>query len=538
MFREAEVQTNPYTPAYVVPTGTNPEVLTLTALTHESGLPAGLNEVQMIERARAKREFEASLPPMTDEASLELRRIMMSEQELRDWTVREEQIKEDHDEKLRLFDAQLRDRAEEREKHWDERIEHTRQIKLTEKDKEISQIQRRRIKALRKLSEARKHVDAKRETRDVVNEYAEYGSEVYAPLTRNGYITRDKMAHQYETHPRQLDTYDGLTELEAALPSKFLEPTVVRRPAKGKPQGYAQRRDQRKFEELQRTDQLLKAAKQSHPLDKGDKDNLLAAYRDTKPIERPPTPQVMPPEHAEATERATKLLQRLLRGRAIQNMMYAGKERRLELIRELRIDEEPVVADGLQATESNHEPEARLSALVDAVQAELVGNSLDRMSKELRRFTEERRISAIVRQAEYERRTREAEESGRRVREIEARAKAQIAHEHMIAVHRSSAASYLNEIINHAVTADASQQAEYESGIKDSHISTLVDKLGGKDVSTSVVASQLVHNFVLPEVQRLAEQRAAQAEESKFANAARRALSSAIDQVSQALDIS
>ena len=167
------------------PDAPEPEVLTLTALTYGAGLPAGLNEVRMIERARQKREFEASLPPMTDEVSLALRRKMMGEQELRDWNVREEQILELQQEKLATFDAGLRKRAAAREGHWDERIEHQRQIKLTEKDKEISQIQRRRIKALRKLSEARKHVEDKKEPRDVVAEYAEYGSEVYAPLTRN-----------------------------------------------------------------------------------------------------------------------------------------------------------------------------------------------------------------------------------------------------------------------------------------------------------------------------------------------------------------
>merc|ERR1719506_2913396 len=186
----------------------------------------------MIERARQKREFEASLPPMTDEQSLTLRRKMMGEQELRDWTVREDQILEVHQEKLGKFDAALRRRAEAREAHWDERIEHQRQIKLTEKDKEISQIQRRRIKALRKLSEARKHVEAKQDPRDVVSEYAEYGSEVYAPLTRNGLITRDKMAHLYETRPAQLESLDGLLELEASLPAKLLEPTHVKKPGK------------------------------------------------------------------------------------------------------------------------------------------------------------------------------------------------------------------------------------------------------------------------------------------------------------------
>ena len=537
MYRDMEAQTNPYTPDHVVPPGTNPEVLTLTALTYGAGLPAGLNEVKMIERARDKRAFEASLPPMTDEVSLALRRTMMGEQELRDWNVREEQIKEVHEEKLATFDTALRGRSEEREKAWDERIEHMRQIKLTEKDKEISQIQRRRIKALRKLSEARKHVDQHPEPRDVVSEYAEYGSEVYAPLTRSGYITRDKMAHHYETRPAQLESLDGLLELESSLPSRLLEPTVVSKPSKGgKPQGYAERKQQRMFEMLSNMDERLKAAKQARPNDKEEKDALLAAYRDTKPVERPPTPQVMPPEHAEDAERATILLQRLLRGRAIQNMMYEGKERRLELIRELRVEEqlqEHEAADALDEHEA--EAEAALSAVVDAVQGELVGNSLDRMSKELRRFTEERRIADIVMKAEYERRTREAEESGRRVRELEARAKQQAAYAQVVAVHRSSAASYIDEICSEVITRDAAEQAEKESALKESRINVLVDKLEEKHSTTSAISSELVHNFLLPEVQRLAEQRFAALEESKYANASRRALAAALDKVGEAL---
>ncbi len=537
MYRDTEAQTNPYTPDHVVPPGTNPEVLTLTALSFGAGLPAGLNEVKMIERARAKREFEATLPPMTDEVSLSLRRTMMSEQELRDWNVREEQIKEVHEEKLGLFDAKLRAGAEEREKAWDERIEHMRQIKLTEKDKEISQIQRRRIKALRKLSEARKHVDEQKEPRDVVSEYAEYGSEVYAPLTRSGYITRDKMAHHYETRPAQLESLEGLHELEASLPAKLLEPPVVTKPAKGQPQGYAERKAHRMFEMLQKTDERLKAAKQARPSDREEKDALLAAYRDTKPVERPPTPQVMPPEHAEEAERATILLQRLLRGRAIQNLMYEGKERRLELIRELRIEEQLQAQEAADVLDEHQkESEEGLSAVVDAVQGELVGNSLDRMSKELRRFTEERRIAEIVRQAEHERRTREAEESGRRVRELQERARQQAQYEQVMAVHRSSAASYIDEVCGEVIARDAAAQAAEESALKESRINTLVDKLEEKHSTTAAIAGELVHNFLLPEVQRLTEKRTADLEESKFANASRRALAAAIDKVSEALE--
>lgn len=54
------------------------------------GLPAGLAEVEMIERARAKRAWEETLP--TDGDKLAVRQRMMEEQEAREWKVREEEI--------------------------------------------------------------------------------------------------------------------------------------------------------------------------------------------------------------------------------------------------------------------------------------------------------------------------------------------------------------------------------------------------------------------------------------------------------------
>lgn len=56
------------------------------------GLPAGLAEVEMIERARAKRAWEASLPPLSDSEQMEKRRRMMEEQERKEWAFREQEI--------------------------------------------------------------------------------------------------------------------------------------------------------------------------------------------------------------------------------------------------------------------------------------------------------------------------------------------------------------------------------------------------------------------------------------------------------------
>jgi len=56
------------------------------------GLPAGLAEVEMIERAREKRKWEATLPPIQDLEKTELRRKMMAEQETKEWAFRESEI--------------------------------------------------------------------------------------------------------------------------------------------------------------------------------------------------------------------------------------------------------------------------------------------------------------------------------------------------------------------------------------------------------------------------------------------------------------
>ncbi len=68
----------------------------------------------MIERARAKRAFEASLPASTDEASFELRRRLMQAQELKEWEAREDEIDALQRERLQLLQSAIRERDQVR----------------------------------------------------------------------------------------------------------------------------------------------------------------------------------------------------------------------------------------------------------------------------------------------------------------------------------------------------------------------------------------------------------------------------------------
>lgn len=87
-------------------------------------------------------------------------------------------------------------------------------------------------------------------------------------------------------------------------------------------------------------------------------------------------------------------------------MMFEGKEKRLDLIAELRITEE-----WKRASEGDEEKniimnyqERVLDGVAEGLQAEIIADTMGNLSNELVRFKQERRIAAMVHMAEQERR--------------------------------------------------------------------------------------------------------------------------------------
>ena len=64
------------------------------------------------------------------------------------------------------------------------------------------------FKALRKLHLSKKNVEGKYERRDIIEDYVNYGSTVFAPLTRSG-VFPDSKQDQYIVQSSFLSTYDG-----------------------------------------------------------------------------------------------------------------------------------------------------------------------------------------------------------------------------------------------------------------------------------------------------------------------------------------
>lgn len=513
-YRDSEAQTDPYTPEYVVRPGSAPELLTLATLSYGKGLPAGLAEVEMIERARAKRAWEATLPPLNDMSQLEKRKKMMDEMERKEWALRESEIEKLQEARLEVLKELLKQREENHQELNIKRLDKLWSKKQKEKEVKIKKIRNEHIKTIRKLIQKRRKVEGKLERRDVIQEYSGFNSQTYAPLTRVG-VFLDRGSEQFVVKSRHLNTYQGLLELEASLPDFVTQPRIKGpKPKTVTKSGFVKRKYRQEIELMDMHESIkeekLKGEEEPKP--------LRFLQKIEKPIPRPPTPTVeIPSEEEEERELAVIFLQQVIRGRAIQNMMYEGKEKRMELIKELRSThalqeaEQGIKKQDKQATlalQRQRRLHEHQESLVDEALARVEGQSLgdmfDFLSKELIRLQEERRIHAFSMLAERQRRIREAEESGRRQVEERRRREEDEIFKQVVRVHQKSVDSYLENIILESIDRTAESQARLEISDLAEKINDVAYEMEDKrtQLDSEEIVADLVHCFLIPEVQK------------------------------------
>nr|XP_037859300.1 cilia- and flagella-associated protein 91 isoform X1 [Chlorocebus sabaeus]XP_037859301.1 cilia- and flagella-associated protein 91 isoform X1 [Chlorocebus sabaeus]XP_037859302.1 cilia- and flagella-associated protein 91 isoform X1 [Chlorocebus sabaeus] len=516
-YRDADVQTDPYSPEYVVCQDSIPELLTLATLTWGRGLPAGQAEVEMIERAREKRAWEATLPALSDTSQFEKRRKMMNEMERKEWAFREQEIEKLQEIRLEVLKELLRKR-EENQNEVNMKHLNARWSKLQEaKEAKMAKIQRTHVSsnAIRKLVGKGKNIEGKLERRNIIKDYSDYASQVYGPLSRLGCFP-DNNSEDFVVKNYYLNTYEGLVELESHLPDFVTQPRI-RAP---KPKVITT-----KAGFLKRAARLDYELAEVHKALLGKKNKVLEARKPPRFLQRNPIPQPRLPtptlemtsNEEEEIEMAVIYLQKLLRGRVVQNMMFEGKEKRLELIQELRTchalqeneklvkKAEKQVTLALQRQRNLHEHKV---SLVENPLAGLEGRALadmfDFLSKELVRLQEERRIHAFVMLAERQRRVREAEESGRRQVEKQRLREEDEIFKEVVKVHHSTISSYLEDIILNTEANTAEEQARAEIEKMAEKINDIAYEIESRRtcLQSEEIVAELVYSFLIPEVQK------------------------------------
>merc|ERR1719499_2564063 len=520
LYRDGEAQTDPYSPEYVIRPGSAPELLTLATLSYDHGLPAGLAEVEMIERARAKRQWESQLPALHgDTKELEKRQKMMDEMERAEWRLREIEIEKLQEARLELLKQMLKEREENHNNLTSKRLDKLWSEKQQNRDQKVKKIRNDYLKSVRRLERKRSCLEGDPDRKkDLVDKYIDSGSQVYAPMTRFG-VFIDRGSEQYNIKSAYLSSYEGLCELEKYLPEFIKNPTVKVpvRSKMGAGGGFQKRADRRDAQLAELYDKMKQrnAQKQQKP--------LAFLQRVEKPISRPPTPTVAPiPQEEEDAELSTIRLQAMIRGRATQNMMREGRDKRVELIKELRSTHALQEAQqslkqtekddtlSLQRKRLRHEhKESVIDRYVSDAEGATTGDMMDFLSKELIRLQEERRIHAFSMLAERERRIREAEESGRRQVEERRRREEDEIFKQMMKVHQNSVNSYLEDVILEAVEDTAKERARGEVQEMAKSINDIAHERENtlSNLESQEIVSEMVYSFLLPQVMRDAQQR-------------------------------
>ncbi|XP_071616580.1 cilia- and flagella-associated protein 91 [Heliangelus exortis] len=514
-YRDGETQTDPYSPEYVIRGSSVPELLTLATLTWGRGLPAGLDEVEMIERAREKRAWEATLPPMDSPSQIAKWRKMMEDMERKEWALREKEIEKLQELRLEVFKKLLWRQEQIQNELRSKRLDDHWQNHQKAKEEKIKKIEHDCALMLRKLIAKRKNVMGKLERRDIIRDYSDFASQTYAPLSRTGYFP-DKHSQRYVVENLYLNTFAGLCELEACLPDSVTH-VKIKSP---KPKcmitesGYV-KRSARLEVELAQVHQALLEKKNKI---KEPKKPLRYLEKVEKPIPRPPTPYLEKPlSGEEETELAVILLQKLLRGRAIQNMMFEGKEKRLELIQELRTTH-ALHEDGWQLLKAEKEMILALQQQHDLKMHQLssvekhlareegrvLANMFDFLTKELVRLQEERKIHAFVMLAERQRRMREAEESGRRQVEERQRQEEDEIFKQVVKMQQRTIDSYLEDIIMSCTENTAEEQAREEVQRMAAEINDIAYEMESRRtrLQSEEIVAELVYDFLIPEAEK------------------------------------
>ncbi|KAG1706533.1 hypothetical protein DVH05_001682 [Phytophthora capsici] len=481
---------------------------------------------------------------MTDEASFLLRKAMLEAQETREWAFREAEIDAFHDQRVALLEQALAEREKENAFLSEQRLEAVRQRLLHEKENALEAIQQERVAALRKLTKKRAQRQQERgigaskpeRGRDIIAEYANFGSQVYAPVTRDGKAGKTDVRELGIGKPQFLQL-DALRELESAVPTRMLQPAAGKYKPREKSGRTAKERKQAAVEaHLLKMESIIKKSKEQNDntgegVHGQNTSSPLArrASQKQQQLVRPPTPDYalahVANSHEHELQDAVRLLQKLLRGRAVQNMMFEGKERRAELIAELRAADEQLALQRRHEFElvqgSGTEGIDRVGTAAKArVEGEVVSEMFDFLSKELSRSREVAKMRAFVLKADEQRRVREVEEGGRRQAEDLLREREDEVFRRVMQVHQETSRDFVDDVLEEVVLEESHAQALHELHVRSTGVDGIVLQLEDELDSDETIVRELVASFLLPHVQRQHVRRQVAQQQKKYLMAA------------------
>lgn len=547
-YRENEAQTEPFTPEYIVSHDEpNPEVLEMTELTFNDGRNGGqigMEELKIIDKVRRRRKVEQELPLGTEKDAFDQRVKMLKQLEMEEWNEREVEIEEEQKEQLEMIRAILERREHEKEERNRERVESRRLMLEQRVSSKMKKFDERKQKEIRKIAKKYDNPEMRLNKRDVLLEYTFFGSKTYAPPPREGRIT-DLNPIAYEIRPALLTDPIGIDQVERKQIAKMMTSKgtqmekSVRTPNE-QPANSKERKVLEVHKHIENARRQIEMEKNRVDLRAEKIQALHEIYKAPPKIVRPPTPNLYDSDdemsQEEDVHNSAILLQKLLRGRAVQCEFDEGKERSLALIRELQGVEEAKereraakrrlemmrpAAEGRAQKESattttvvDYTSPRTVSLVVDAIQGRLISNALDYLAKEFIRAREMERIQQWAERAERERYRRVHEEFEARIVEERERKAREERFNLTISIYNETSDAYLHDILHEAVLAHARQKAMAKVQQITEETRTRTRHMDDEEEIREVVAL-----FLIPQVQRELLRQKAEVEQAKVVKA-------------------
>eukprot|EP01065_Artemidia_motanka_P025514 TRINITY_DN30505_c0_g1_i1.p2 TRINITY_DN30505_c0_g1~~TRINITY_DN30505_c0_g1_i1.p2 ORF type:complete len:660 (+),score=285.96 TRINITY_DN30505_c0_g1_i1:86-2065(+) len=520
-YRENECQTDPYTPDYWVEEGAQPQVLAIMELKYGAGLPAGLAEVEMIDRVKRRTEVEASLPQGGDDQSMAHRLQSLENLEQVEWNEREAHIKNLQGERLDQMAVALVRREGRRETRSQARIETVKRSKLEDAERKLNRMQEKRMTATRKKMQQHSNPSQDPPQKDIVGDYGKNGRRG-KKVASNSLVEKMTSAN-YDVRPTLLGFPEGIQELERTK-APMLE-RVKEKDTKPPEQptitclenNYRKRHGKRVIRDLDFAQGTIDKAKAGKVATASIQD----FYRATPRLVRPDTPTlVLQGDQDEEKEEALILLQRLLRGRAVQNEFFEGKERCNGLITELQAaskakeseaewKEQKAVAAYAQRQED------MVQGVIDQMQGDIIFGTLDYLNKELTRQRQAAKFDALRQQAETIRQQREEAEMQRRAQEEKRRRREDEQYRQLLDVTDYTVSTFLEQTTEEAIRSTAYERAvdeQLERQAKDRGEETARRAAAPEGQEMSQLDREqlvvgLMLDFVIPQVNKEREKR-------------------------------
>ncbi|XP_035776239.1 cilia- and flagella-associated protein 91-like [Anopheles albimanus] len=320
MYRESSAQTQPWMPTAVLKESVMPaaEIVYVAEMLQHTRFP-GVNEVEIVERARRKRSWEYALGSCDSIDEWRQQKLMLQIFEWEEWVARERQIDRYQMLRLQLVAKIMEKRERDTHQATEGKMENTKRRINKARNDAMHKLEVTFERNLRKLERKRQE------------QIARYGSrargQADVPLVslealRSG--GRKKYSKQsYDYDPNLIEV--GLAKLEkkATITHKFVDPRD-QRPELWKPKEVC-----REFQKGFWSDSFLRKLYESLKQFRNRKDSertvpqcLIVVSSPTESLIPSPLPATSPEKENDTLYQQAILLQRLLRGRATQELIH------------------------------------------------------------------------------------------------------------------------------------------------------------------------------------------------------------------------